>query len=103
MAKRDYYEVLGVAKSADDAELKRRVAVKMLHPTLVDDEVFLKRFLRGFRPDAMIHRQRRHLAARQPPVLRGQVQQGHRVRPAGHRHRNRRPVRQVNTRQKRLG
>ncbi|MDH3705399.1 MAG: protein kinase, partial [Acidimicrobiia bacterium] len=29
---------------ADDATLRRRVAVKMLHPTLADDDVFLKRF-----------------------------------------------------------
>ncbi|MGI9602481.1 MAG: protein kinase domain-containing protein [Acidimicrobiales bacterium] len=29
---------------ADDTTLRRRVAVKMLHPTLADDEVFLKRF-----------------------------------------------------------
>ena len=29
---------------ADDVVLKRRVAVKVLHPSLADDPMFLKRF-----------------------------------------------------------
>ena len=29
---------------ADDVRLRRRVAVKILHPALADDEAFLKRF-----------------------------------------------------------
>ncbi len=32
MGKRDYYTILGIAKNASDAEIKRRIARRHYHP-----------------------------------------------------------------------
>ena len=42
MAKRDYYDVLGVSKTANDDEIKKDGCVKFTHPSFYDYSANIK-------------------------------------------------------------